>query len=213
MQTTSYTLHVRGKAIKKNQITGLHIMLGLLFLFIGILSLAGEAARPSENASVLADWWVFGFGGLLLIISIFFNKKILQVRELNYTLRLLEFVTLLLILIYSYRHQFFLQFTYIGTALIALVLTTVWEKRSEKFTPVILDSEGIRIGHFLRPRKLNWSEIQRVIFKHGILTIDCRNDRLFQYPVSAPLSPLDREALEFAERSIREHAHAYRGDW
>lgn len=190
-------------------------MLGLLFLFMGVLSLVSLAATEKTSTShMLPGWWMFSLGGFLIILSIFFNKKILQIKRLNYTLRLLELVTLILLLVYTFRHELPLQLTYISTALLALILTTLWEKRSARDTEIKMDDKGITIHHFLRSKKLSWSEIQRVIFKHGIITIDCRNNRLYQYPLSSgTLSEADRQGLAFAEKSIQEHADRYQGDW
>ena len=62
---------------------------------------------------------------------------------------------------------------------IIYLIAAVFEKQSQIPIEIGLDSSGITFNHF--PQKFYaWSDIQQVIIKDGLVTIDYKNNRIFQ---------------------------------
>lgn len=75
-------------------------------------------------------------------------------------------------------------------------LAVISEKQVKFPQEVAFDHEGIVINSL--PKKHHrWSEIQNVVLKDGILTIDFRNNKLIQKPIESHTSA--REEQEFNE--------------
>lgn len=75
-------------------------------------------------------------------------------------------------------------------------MAVISEKQVKFPQEVAFDNEGIVINSFPKKRHL-WSEIQNVVLKDGILTIDFRNNKLIQKPIESHTSA--REEQEFNE--------------
>jgi len=80
---------------------------------------------------------------------------------------------------------------YIG---ILFLLAAVLEKQSHIPVEIGIDASGITFNHF--PTKSHaWQLIQRCLVKDGILTIDYRNNRLYQREISSDILPEDEKEL------------------
>lgn len=75
-------------------------------------------------------------------------------------------------------------------------LAVVSEKQVKFPQEVAFDNEGIVINS-LPKKQHRWAEVQNVVLKDGILTIDLRNNKLIQKPIESFTS--DKEEQEFNE--------------
>ncbi|MCB0697647.1 MAG: hypothetical protein KDC07_09800, partial [Chitinophagaceae bacterium] len=46
---------------------------------------------------------------------------------------------------------------------------------------VIINDEGIKPPFALKRRFINWGEVEKVLLRHGNLTINCTDNRLYQW--------------------------------
>lgn len=83
-----------------------------------------------------------------------------------------------------------------GGFYIALLLfvAALLERQSHIPVEIGIDKEGITFNHF--PLKFySWDLIQRCMVKEGILTIDYKNNRLYQRSIATDISAEDESAL------------------
>lgn len=92
---------------------------------------------------------------------------------------------------------------YIG---LLLLVAALLERQSHIPVEVGLDKEGITLNHF--PVKFySWQLIERCMVKDGILTIDYKNNKLYQRHIASDISAEDEKELNnYCISCIREAA-------
>ena len=192
-----YTITLEGNQVKKNQVTGMHLMAGLLLIVMGLLTwLVPNAVKQEEFAFL--NWVGLGyafFGVAILVICIFFNKSVIQTKA-NFTLRVLEVVSLAPILVYSLLQKWYLPAGYSAAALLGIVLAFYWEKSGKQKRVATFSDAGLHIPRLGKNSDLAWQDITRVLLKHNILTIDCRDNKLFQFTVDNLENTVKQEEFE-----------------
>lgn len=210
---TSFSLFVLQNKLKRNQVTALHLMVGFLLILMGFVTWLIPGSLKSMRYAFLDTisliYIVFGF--FLLFVSVFFNKKIIQGKS-NLLIRFMEVTALFPILIYSLIQKWYLPATYSAAAFTGIVFAYFWEKNAGKKAQVHIDKEGVRLPHFTG-KTLKWPEIERLIIKHGVLTIDCRNNHLYQYEIENINSDIIYKLLNFTDKNIENSLHLYKPDW
>lgn len=211
----NYTLPVEGSRVKKNQVTGMHLMAGLLLMVMGFLTWAVPNQVKQEEFFFLnaAGITYTLFGLVLLIITIFFNKKVVQTRA-GFVLRIIEILALLPIFIYALQKNWYLPATYSGATLTGIIFAYFWEKSGSRPRYIFIDNNGINLQQFAGSKKIAWPDVTRVLLRHNILTIDCKDNRLMQYKVLPEQLSLDKQIFEqHCARLIADHAHLHQKGW
>lgn len=210
-----YTLPVEGSRVKRNQVTGMHLMAGLLLIIIGLLTWSVPDQLKQAELSFLngAGLAYALFGVVLLIVVIFFNKKIIQTKA-GFVLRIIEILALLPIFIYALQKKWYLPATYSGATLAGILFAYFWEKSGTKPRYIFIDQKGINLQQFTGSKKLEWANVARVLLRHNILTIDCRDNKLMQYTVLPEQMDLNKEEFERnCAQLIENHIHLHQKDW
>jgi hypothetical protein len=78
-----------------------------------------------------------------------------------------------------------LMFAIIGVAIIA---ATLWELRKPAAQEAVISPDGIAIPKGGMRQTIRWSEIEGVLLRHGILSIEMTGNRLIQRPVRSDVS-------------------------
>ncbi len=214
-QEINYTLPVEGSRVKRNQVTGMHLMAGLLLLVMGFVTWAVPNQVKQAEFSFLNQVGIAYtlFGILLLIVTIFFNKKVVQTKA-GLVLRIIEILALLPIFIYALQNKWYLPAIYSGATLAGILFAYFWEKSGTKPRYIYIDKSGINLQQFAGNKKIDWPNVARVLLRHNILTIDCRDNRLTQYKVLPAQLDLEKEHFEQnCARLIQEHEHLHQKDW
>ncbi len=69
---------------------------------------------------------------------------------------------------------------------------------------ILFDETGVSVPHYGRTRHYSWSELQHVVLKDGLLSIDFRNNRLIQLLIETDKTPVDEQSFnEFCNRKLR----------
>ncbi len=88
--------------------------------------------------------------------------------------------------------------------LLLLLLAALLERQSHIPVEIGIDKEGITFNHF-PTRFYSWGDIQRCLVKEGLLTIDYKNNRLYQKEVAADITQEDEiELNQFCADCIQE---------
>ncbi|WP_118974036.1 hypothetical protein [Taibaiella koreensis] len=210
-----YQILLEGKQVKKNQVTGMHLMAGFLLLIMGLFTwLVPNAVKQAEfnflnNIGLL--YAAFGFA--LLIISVFFNKKIIQ-SPANFGLRIAEILLFISILAYSFIRKWYLPAAYSGAALLGIILAYYWERNGKKTRRAVFNDKGIFVTGLGRKSDMTWQDIKKVMLRHKVLTIDCKDNKLFQINVDHGQEAINQEDFEaYCHIQIEAKKHLYKEDW
>lgn len=208
-----YKIKIKNTLLKNNQVTSLHIMVALIFIILGALAIAVPGRFAPE-----ADVYIKTIGAVILItgislivVTMFFNKKIIQTKY-NKIIRYIELTLLIGLMIYTLKNQWYLPFAYVLSTLLGIVFAILWEKYAEKDHYINITEEDIIIPGFFKNKHLAWSEIGRVLLKHGLITIDCRNNKLYQFP-ALEHSGTKEEIERFSKERIEAEKGNYDANW
>lgn len=210
----TYKIPVQQNKIKNNQVTALHLMVGILFFVIGLVTWGIPSSVKTMQFLFLENFGILYsiLGISILIISIFYNKKIIQTKK-GEILRIIELLALFIIIIYSFFQRWYLPVAYSLTAMIGITFAYFWEKKAKKSMFVHINEKGIQLPFFIKDKLINWHELERVIIKHNVLSIDCRNNKLIQYNINFPYEFDHRKAEQYSMERITENAHLAIKNW
>lgn len=169
-----YELPIVEQRVKPHQVTALHMMAALAF--VGAGALMSLFYPPTKNLGT--GLWIFGL--LLIIVTISLNKWVLQ-ATVNLVLRILELVILLALTIYAVLNHWSPPAVMFGVLSAAIVYAIWWEKQMQGDMKVIVDKNGIKLPATSRRKFVNWQDAEQVIIRFGVLTIDCYDNRLYQW--------------------------------
>ncbi len=210
-----YQIVLEGKQVKKNQVTGMHLMAGFLLLVMGFLTwIVPNTLKQQEFDFLNKAGMAYSLLGLvIIIICIFFNKKIIQ-SPANFGLRILELFSLAPILIYSLLQKWYLPAAYSSAALIGIILAFYWERNGKKNRVAAFNDKGVFIPGLGRKSELPWQDITRVLLRHNVLTVDCKDNKLFQLNLERRQDAVNREEFEaYCKIQIEAKNHLYNANW
>ncbi len=218
-----YQIPIKTEGPKRNHVTAFHIFSGILFIVIGAVAflsplVMGVATANREKPEIsfhFINWIGFAYvllGFAITLITIVWNKKVLQPKG-NMLLRITEITGLALIIIYSIIQQWWLPAAYSGAGLVGLIFGLYFEYGSVAQKYLVLDDSGIIIQKPGMNRKILWQDIKNIIYKNNIFTIDCRNNKLYQFFVNETAPAEKNPVILFAMNQIKEKEHLYKPDW
>jgi len=213
----NYRITTRQHRIKKHQVTALHLMIGFLLFMMGLVTWLVPGTVKTERFAFLDIIGIaYSAAGLLLIvIAVFLNRKVIQNPIRNQALRIIEILLLLTILVYTIIQQWYLPLGYSSVALAVIIFAYFWERNAHAARILTIDSQGVRVPGFFRNLTLAWQDVSRIILRHAVLTIDCHNNRLYQFDVTqvSPDEGSPEPFHSFCEAMIATHRHLPKDDW
>ncbi len=169
-----YDLPVVDEKVKPHQVTTLHLITGLAFLAAGAIILDYNYTIPMWGLALL----LVGLGVIGLTI---FRNRWTTSRAVNPKMRLLEFLVAATIGGYSfYQHWKFPQLIF-GVLSCVLIFAILWERTAWDKLFIHVDADGVKLPVTSRKRFLEWKEIEQIVFRFGTISIDCVDNRLFQW--------------------------------
>ncbi len=182
----TFELMLPEERVKPHQVTALHLMAALAMIGTGaVIRLFYPVATWSL---VLA-----GAGVLVLILSLFRNKWITAVR-VNFAFRIAELSIMGGLAIFFAIKHWTPPAVMFGVLAAAILFSIFWERSSSQVQIIRIDEQGIKLPITSRKRSLNWPEVERVILRFGTLTIDCEDNRLYQWNITN--ADIDNEIFE-----------------
>jgi hypothetical protein len=173
-----FELPVTGQKVKQQQVTALHLFSGLAFVGTGAIICVYNNKIPMWGAAILAA------GIVLLVVSIFRNRW-LTGRQANRVVRVLELGVSLGIAGLSFAEQWKFPLGIFSVLSAAILFSLYWERDAGQALQVVVDEAGVHLPVTSRKRFLSWAEVEQVLLRYGVLSIDCVDNKLYQYDVSA----------------------------
>ncbi len=173
----------------RRQTLALHLLISFVLFAVGIFCLVMywfTGISPNFKMAIGA----FGLFGLLCFlggIAVYALSISVVRRERSATvLRVLE-----LLLLAGGAGLFFLNGWIVPAVLFGIlaalaIVAALYEIKAPADTVIQISGEGVFRKGGLKSTHLRWRELQQVLYRRGILTIDCVDNRLFQYTVQAP---------------------------
>ena len=85
---------------------------------------------------------------------------------------------------------------------VLFLVAAILEKKVKLAQEIHVDEEGVSLNHFIL-KKNNWKELANVILKDGLITIDYKDNRLFQKETESAVSPeQEKEFNEFCNSRL-----------
>jgi hypothetical protein len=94
-------------------------------------------------------------------------------------------------------------FSYWWAGVLLLLFFGLYRVSVRKFE-ILVQSSGIIYPSFPKQR-IGWNEIDNIMLRDGLFTLDCSNNRIFQHLVDETLTPVnEQEFNEFCNRQLAE---------
>jgi hypothetical protein len=193
----SYSIELAAQSKKKHQTTSLHLITGFALLGIGGLSfLVGDAQwiKTVFHATIIPITLLATLSfmnGLLVLYLVFFKGQWLKGPANNKIVRVAHVVDASLLSILFLLSQWWLAAGITAVLALANAYAIFHEQKLNEILLIHIEETGILLPHNARRKQLQWSEIERVILRHGNLTIDTTDNFLYQWPFKKSTIAID----------------------
>jgi hypothetical protein len=182
-----YDLPVEEEKVKLHQVTALHLVCAFAFIGTGVIIAVYNYTIPMYGGALLV-------AGIVLLGLTILKNKWLTGRKVNFICRILEVLIAAWVAIYSaVQHWKFPEGIFAAISL-AVLFAMYWEQATSGKLSILVGDDGVKLPVTSRKRFIPWTEIEQVSLRFGTLSIECIDDRLFQYSLSIPNS--DDEVFE-----------------
>ncbi|MBS1615084.1 MAG: hypothetical protein JST06_03100 [Bacteroidetes bacterium] len=201
------------------RMTTLHLMLALVLCGIGAGSFVlywFTTISPNFKHAYKPFIWL-GILSFLLGLGIFaaaiFYKNWLREGKRSLSLRILEVIA---VLGASGTFAFAGQAkpaVLFGIIALAIFVAALWELRKPAAPQALINEQGIRLPKGGIIRLLPWTEIDRVLVRHGILSIELEGNRLLQRNLLPGVSNDAKSIEDFCKEKSAEALQKRVPDW
>lgn len=192
----AFQIPLAEQKVKPHQVTALHLVVGfalLAFSAIGflvnntVMTLPGAGSIEQQKATIgkfdTADMIltaVMAISIIILFASLFRNKWLRQ-PHINKTFRAGELLSLSAIAVYMLVLQLQVPAALFGLLAATIIFSLFWENGKTTQLNVGVQDDGIKLPMTSRRRHINWTEIEKVLLRHGTITINCTDNRMYQW--------------------------------
>jgi len=170
-----FNLQLADDKVKPHQLTTLHLVSAFAFIGTGAIIAIYNYTIPGWGLAILA----LGLG--ILAVTIFRNKWTIS-PAINPIFRLVELAISAAFLVYAVHMDWKFPIVIFGGLCLALAFALYWERQAANKLFIHADDEGLQLP-VLRRRNLQWNEVENVVFRYGILTINTLDNHLFQWSI------------------------------
>ncbi|HRP90792.1 MAG TPA: hypothetical protein PKX92_12235 [Edaphocola sp.] len=215
-----YELLIKQEKKNTKNITFSHLMAAFLLIIMGAVTyMAVNAIKFAANVTVenkstyeiIAGSYLI-IGILLLFISIKFNKKIIKNKTNSNTLRTIEILLILPILIFSYINKWYLPASYAAIGILGIVYAFYAENNIRKQYSISIENEGVLVKRE-NIKIISWENIIKLIVRHNILTIEASENKLYQYDLLLNQNINTEEIEAFSLKKIKEEKKIIKNNW
>lgn len=191
----NFELPLNEEKVKPHQVTALHLLAGLALTGAGALIYLFQKSAAYWSIAVIIA------GIALLYIGMFRNKWLIK-KDISKLFRVIEFVLLAGIAVYSLLQRWTPPAVMFGVLSAAVLFAIFWEGGKGALL-VVIDDAGVKLPVNTRRRFIAWQEIDQVLLKFGTLTINCHDNRLYQWSIGS--INFDKIAFEtFCNQQVEE---------
>lgn len=169
-----YELPLVEVKVKPHHITTLHLVCALAFIGAGAIIAVYNYSIPLWGVALL-------IAGISLLVATIAKNKWATAPKTNQMLRIAELVISLAIATLSVWHQWKFPMGMFGALSAALAYALFWERSAGSTLKITVSEEGITLPENSRKKFITWPEVDQVTLRFGTFTVDCLDNRLFQW--------------------------------
>lgn len=162
----------------------MHGLVGVLFLFNAI----GAYRMPQPNWSLVGLFIVAGLGSLILPFQL---RKARKFAEVNTLARLVQAFLLLSGCLYFLSHLVPFIATTLFFAGVGVAYIGYAEYRILQPTYAELDNTGITLPTIFAKKRYTWNELNNVILRNDLFTLDFKTNKIMQLEVLDEIGPVE----------------------
>ena len=178
-----FLFSLKEKSNKRKYIISLHLIVCFVLLITGIFEVLLFVFFEKSAQKEFAHFQLLKTGGmitfllgLILLIFLIVKNKWLTNKKINAVLRSIELLLFISFTILALQYGIVYPAFIFGGISATLFFALFWENKAEKLV-VTISEKGIRTPkHFLE-----WHEIEALIYRHQILTINTVDNHLYQW--------------------------------
>ncbi len=199
----TFTIPLAASASPARRATALHLFIAVLLIGVGAAcgafywtsTMSPDLPHPYYPARAVAGIST-GAGALIFALAVWERRRAQRGKALR-ALPFLEIGLLIFIAVLLVNNGYYVPAALLGVAALGTSAMVASPRRSTALAEVMLDSTGIHRGGLVRRGHIRWREVSRVILRPGVLTVDCYDNRLYQWAVAEDAASLpDKETLE-----------------
>ena len=192
----TFDLQLTEEKIKRHQVTAMHLTCALAFIAAGAIIVIYNYTIPYWGLAELIA------GILLLGITMIKNVWVTGKNSAIY--RVGELAIAATMAIYSATQHWTFPIFIFSVLTAAVAFAMFWERASSNAAQVIhIDDTGIKLPVTSRKRFIGWEEADSVILRYGTLSIECTDNRLYQWNVKG-IAFKNEDLEQFSTRKIEE---------
>lgn len=215
----SFQIEIKGQLYKARQSSSLHLISGFALVGMGactFLLANADWVKTIFHAPIVPGFMLGSISlvvGLIDLFLTFFRNKWLQIPSNNKNIRLLNVLVHLGLALVFLLSQWWLAAGITSIVGLANMFAYFYEQKAQQALFVHIDKEQILLPATARKKQLAWTEVERVLLRHGTLTIDCTNNYLYQWAIKH--NNIDQDAVEAFSRALIESNRSKREneDW
>lgn len=206
----AFELPLTEEKVKRQQVIALHLIVTFILIATGAFllliqyllnSLSGSERDAFARITLPVAWGsVVLLAGGLLLGALLFRSKWLMEKKTNSVLRIVELAVMLIFASFAAIQGLAVPAAIYGIVAAAILFAIYWESVADNTLYIRIDERGIKLPLTSRKRFLEWWEVENVLFRFGVLTIDCHDNRLFQWNIKS--ISFDKESFQ---RFCNEH--------
>lgn len=201
-----YELMLFDEKVKPHHVTTLHLLSAIAFICTGLIIAVYNYTIPGWGIAILC------FGFLILGLTIVKNKWLIS-KNINVAARLAELSVSISIAVLSAVQHWKFPFGIFCVLSLVLLFGILWERTAGTPLFVQVDDRGLKLPVTARGKVIPWTEIEEVVYRFGILTVDCTNNNLFQWNIKK--ADVNQESfMAWCNAKVEEHKpNRAKNDW
>lgn len=213
----NYNIPIQGSFKKRSNSAVSHLLVSFGLIGIGAITyIMGnkEWAQHMFNPLIIPSNIIaslsFTYGTITLFLVFYKAKKLNDTYSKSILRTIHILVCLFLAIVFIISKWWFAGGICILLILVNMMVTFI-NKKMKEASRVYIDDNGIKLPSFSKRKYLMWPEIERVLLRHGNITIDSTDNFLFQW-VYIELSFDAQEFEQYCKRKIEEHVSSRQSD-
>ena len=189
----NFELPLTEEKVKRQQVITLHLIVTftllatsvcLLLVRFLINSLSEEQRSQLQGFSLPVSRSILvGMAGLALLGLLLFRNAWLTSPRINRIVRFAELFMVLGMASFAAYYGMMVAALIFGVVSAAVFFAVYWEGIADNTLYISVSERGIRLPVTYRKKFLDWWEVEQVLLRFGVVTIDCCDNRLFQWNI------------------------------
>lgn len=213
-----YILYLQEKKVKQQHIITAHLIAVFSLLVTGVFfELAAFVVKKINLSVAISKNSLMQIGTSTIIISLvilaitIFKSKWIMKPKTGMFFRLFEISIIGVLAMHFFQLNLPTPAILLLLVIAMIIFALFWENQSDQMLKLVLSENGIALPMTSRKKKLLWSEVDQVLVRFNTVTINCADNRLFQWVLSN--NEVDIEGLhQFSKQQIVANMHLRKQD-